>query len=160
LFTQSLGGLTTPHTPEGVAYYLDQAFRAQSVAAHSAAVAMYRAALEQLLFEQGFQRGMLREKIAALEKAVEAGTAPRWANDLDAEYLKVMKDLGNIAIHPNDGDIGRQGALDHDLIAHIMATFSELLASVYEEPILRESRLKALNAARAGVPNPKKPPTS
>jgi hypothetical protein len=47
------GGLTTPHTPIGVAYYLDQAQRAKAVGAHSAAVAMFRGALEHLLFEQG-----------------------------------------------------------------------------------------------------------
>lgn len=36
------GGLATPHTPPGVGYYLDQAQRAESVGARSAAIAMYR----------------------------------------------------------------------------------------------------------------------
>jgi hypothetical protein len=58
LFPECEGGLTTPHTPPAVAYYLDQAARAQAVGARSAAVAMYRAALEHLLFDQGFKTGM------------------------------------------------------------------------------------------------------
>ena len=32
------GGLTTPHTPDSVKYYLDQAQRCQSVGASSAAI--------------------------------------------------------------------------------------------------------------------------
>ena len=105
----SYGGLSTPLTPAPVAYYLDQAQRAQSIGALSAAVAMYRAALEQLLFEQGYRDGMLKAKIDAL---VADTDPPKWVRDLDPEYLTVIKDLGNAAIHPNDGDITKQRALD------------------------------------------------
>ena len=52
------GGLATPHTPTGVAFYLNQAQRAQSLGANSAAVAMFRGALEHLLYEQGYEDGM------------------------------------------------------------------------------------------------------
>src|SRR5665213_3516150 len=48
-------GLTTPNTPPAVAYYLDQAYRSESVGARSAAVAMFRGALDHLLFEQGYK---------------------------------------------------------------------------------------------------------
>ena len=65
------GGISTPHAPPAVTYYLDQAHRAQCLSARSAAVAMYRAALEQLLFDQGFTRGMLNQKIEDLEKGVK-----------------------------------------------------------------------------------------
>ena len=105
ILPSTYGGLTTPHTPAGVAYYLDQAQRSQSVGANSAAVAMFRAALDHLLFEQGFKKGMCGQKLAELEGAVKAGAAPKWANELDAEFLTVMKQLGDGAIHPNDGKI-------------------------------------------------------
>ena len=155
LFPQSHGGLTTPNTPPSVAYYLDQAYRAQSVSAYSAAVSMYRAALEPLLFGQGLTSGTCGQKLAALETAIENGTPPTWARDLDIRYLRVLKDLGNSAIHPNDGDVLRQAVLDQELVTHVMATFVELLDQVYEAPIEKASRLKALEAKRDQVSAPK-----
>jgi hypothetical protein len=110
LLPSTYGGLTTPHTPPGVAYYLDQAQRSQSTGANSAAVAMFRGALEHLLFEQGFTKGTCGTKLIDLEKAVAAGTAPKWANELDGEFLQVMKKLGDGPIHPGDGDVGKQAA--------------------------------------------------
>jgi hypothetical protein len=89
------GGLSTPNTPPPVAYYLDQAHRARSVGALSAAAAMYRAALDQILFEQGFTEGTLGPKIGALEKA-----NPRWLANLDPAYLTVIKQIGDGAITP------------------------------------------------------------
>jgi hypothetical protein len=140
------GGLTTPHTPPGVAYYLDQAQRAQSVGANSAAVAMFRGALEHLLFEQGFKKGMCGQKLADLEAAIKANTAPKWAYDLDGEFLKVMKQLGDGAIHPNDGDIAEQYKLDNELLAHVAHTFQMLLYLIYEVPHKKQMRLDALKA--------------
>src|SRR5262249_47368769 len=101
IFPRVPGGLTTPHTPANVSYYLDQAQRARSVTAYSAAICMYRAALEQLMFDKGFTRGMLDAKIKELEGQISGGNPPSWARDLDTEYLRVMKELGNAAIHPN-----------------------------------------------------------
>jgi hypothetical protein len=60
------GGLSTPNTPESVAFYLDQAQKSQAMGALSAAVAMYRAALEHVLHEQGYTDGMLGKRIVAL----------------------------------------------------------------------------------------------
>jgi hypothetical protein len=68
------GGLATPHTPKLDAYYLAQAKRAQSVGANSAVVAMYRSALEHLLYEQGYEDRMVGPKITALLRDIEAGT--------------------------------------------------------------------------------------
>jgi hypothetical protein len=67
------GGLATPNTPAGVRYYLDQAARAHSVGGNSAAVAMFRAALELLLLDQGYKDRMLGPKLQALEKDITAG---------------------------------------------------------------------------------------
>jgi hypothetical protein len=138
------GGMSTPNTPAPVAYYLDQAQRSQALGALSAAVAMYRAALEQLLYKQGYRRGMLAQKIADL---IGDEKPPRWLEDLDPAFLTVLKDLGNAAIHPNEGDVTKQAALDGALMLQLRALFVELLADVYEQPRLKSTRLAALQAA-------------
>ncbi len=140
------GGLSTPNTPKEVAFYLDQAYKAQSTGANSAAVAMFRGALEHLLFEQGYTKGMLGTKLQQLEAAIQAGTAPKWAMELDTEYLDVMKDLGNGAIHPNDGDVKKQSALDTELLYLLTETFSTLLFIVYEVPHQKQDNLNRLKA--------------
>ena len=144
VFPSVRGGLTTPNTPPGVAYYLDQARRAQSAGANSAAVAMFRAALEHLLFQQGFTDKMLGPKISALKTQREDGTAPRWAMDLDDAFLEVIGKLGNAAIHPGDGDVEKQNVLDGRLIQLLTVTFSELLIDVYELERQTAARLNEL----------------
>ncbi len=138
------GGLTTPHTPPGVAYYLDQAHKSRSVGANSAAVSMYRGALEHLLFEQGYKTGMLGQKIASLLDAIQKGTAPKWAAELDTDFIEVLKDLGNGSIHPNDGDVTKQAALDNVLLALVNETFQMLLFLVCESPYKKQDMLTTL----------------
>lgn len=150
-----LGGLTTPNTPERVAYYLDQAHKSHCVGANSAAVAMFRAALDHLLFEQGYKKGMTGEKVTALEKGIAAGTAPKWARELDPAFLGVLTKLGAGSIHPNDGDVKKQEVFDNALIAAIKATFAELLDTVYEADERKAARLSALKEAAEAL---KKPP--
>jgi hypothetical protein len=107
---------------------------------------MFRAALEQLLYDQGFQRGMLAQQIEDLEKAIDDYTAPSWALALDTEYLTVIKDLGNGAIHKNDGNIAKQAAFDATLVSAVESVFGELLTSVYEDDHARQQRLARLKA--------------
>ncbi|NQX66660.1 DUF4145 domain-containing protein [Paenibacillus alba] len=137
------GGLTTPNTPESVAYYLDQASRAQSVRATSAAMAMYRAALEHILFDQGFTEGMLGGKLKTLEKAINNGTAPKWALELETEFLKYIKDMGNGAIHSNDGNIEQQAIIDNDLLQRVTEVFRMLLFVIYEIDIHKKKLLES-----------------
>lgn len=138
------GGVTTPNSPATVGYYLDQAQRSHSAGALSAAVAMYRAALEQLLYEQGYQSGMLKAKIDAL---VNESNPPRWLADLDPDFLTVIKDLGNASIHPNGGDVAKQQVFDAHLVTQVRELFIELLDDIYEQPRRKNARLTALRAA-------------
>lgn len=140
------GGLTTPHTPEGVAFYLDQAHKAQSVGANSASIAMFRGALEHLLFEQGYQKGMLGEKIRLLSDDIASNTTPKWALELEMDFLNVLKDLGNGSIHPNDGDVKKQSALDNKLIVQVKTAFQMLLYLIYEVPLKKTELLSSLRA--------------
>jgi hypothetical protein len=127
-----------------VAFYLDQAHRAQSVGANSASVAMFRGALEHLLFEQGYQKGMLGEKIKQLSEDISSNTAPKWALELEIEFLKVLRDLGNGSIHPNDGDVKKQAVLDNKLIEQVKAAFQMLLYLIYEVPVKKNELLSSL----------------
>ena len=128
------GAVVTPNTPPSVAYYLDQAYRAKSIGANSACIAMYRGALEQLMYQQGFQKGMLDNKIKKLEEEILDGTAPQWAKEFGTDYLFYIKKLGNGAIHPNEGDVEKQKELDNQLIEIVDVLFAKLLYKIYEEP--------------------------
>lgn len=141
------GGLTTPHTPIGVGYYLDQAQRSHSVGANSAAVTMFRGALEHVLFDQGFKDGMCGKKLRELEAAIAAGKAPKWAYELNTDFLQVMKELGDGSIHPNDGDVKNQEVFDGALIARVRHTFEMLLFLIYEIPVKKQEHMDALKSA-------------
>jgi hypothetical protein len=144
IFANVAGGIATPNTPTSVAYYLDQAARSQAAGGLSAAVAMYRATLEHLLYEQGYRDGMLGNKIRKLKEDIEQDKAPSWAKNLNVAYLTVINKLGNGSIHPNDGDVGVQSELDGKLLEMVAETFAELLQVIYEEPLASATRLKAL----------------
>lgn len=133
IHSPTFGGLATPNTPETVAYYLDQANKSQLAGAMSAAMAMYRAALEHLLYEQGYNDvRQLGPKIQKLIADIKAGNAPKWANELDTDILDCINKIGNASIHPNNGDITKQEHLDSELLASMSEVFSLLLFIVYE----------------------------
>src|SRR5918911_347989 len=144
----ALGGLATAHTPAAVRFYLDEAQKAQSVGANSAAVTMYRAAIEHVLFEQGFQRKTLGKKVEDLEAAIRGHTAPAWTTRLEVEDLALLKDLGNYSISPNDGDISKQATFDAPLLQNIQETVRGLLDLIYQDPIRQQERRDRLRAAR------------
>lgn len=129
------GGCVTPHTPKEVKYYIDQAYRSRSMGATSAAMSMYRSALEWLLYEQGYQSGMLGQKVNALEAAIKSGTAPKWAMEIDTDFLLAIKEIGNGSIHTNNGNISLQENIDQDSIRLVDIVFSELLDKIYEQPL-------------------------
>lgn len=136
-------GLATAHTPSAVAYYLDQAYRSRTRGAFSAAVAMYRAALEQFLDAAGYTKGKLVDRIA---DAVSA--APSWLQDLDDELMTALRMLGNTAVHPNQGDITKQAVFDHALVRDIEHLFLDVLDEAYEVPVRREERRQRFRRAR------------
>jgi len=138
------GGISTPNTPQSVKYYLDQASKAKSIGASSASIAMFRAALDSLLFQQGYQKGMLGSKIQQLCSDIDSGSAPKWAMELEVDFLKVIKDLGNGSIHPNEGDINTQAQLDNELVSRVLDTFLLLLFLIYEVEIEKTNRLNSL----------------
>lgn len=146
----SLGSHATPNTPSGVAYYLDQAARAERSGATSAAVAMYRGALEQLLFERGFTGRTLATKI---KDAFDQQSDRRLVIGLEEAFFTRIRELGNGSVHPNDGDVERQKSLDRDLLAVLHVVFSRILNEIYELPAQRKAQLDKLTAA-ASVVNP------
>jgi hypothetical protein len=107
---------------------------------------MYRAALDQLLFHEGFANGTLGVKIRDLKAA---DPVPDWFRDLDPLYLDVINSIGNGAIHPNDGDIERQKVIDRRITEAVDALFTEILDLVYERPEEHRARLSAVRDAAA-----------
>ena len=90
---------------------------------------------------------MLAAKIKKLEEDAAAGSGPKWARELDTQYLTVLKEIGNGAIHANGGDIAKQAVLDGELVVQVEATISGLLFEVYELPHLKMQRLQELTTA-------------
>ncbi|MGL6105526.1 DUF4145 domain-containing protein, partial [Romboutsia sp.] len=113
--------------------------------AYTAAVAMYRTALENLLYDKGYQNGMLKDKIEKFEKDKKSETAPRWSDVVDEDILDKIRDLGNWAVHPNKGDITKQQHLqDEELIECLDEIFKYMLDEIYEKEINRNSLLDKL----------------
>lgn len=138
-FSTRGGGVATANTPDLVRYFLQQAYKAQTATAYSAALAMYRAALEQLLEQKGFE-GKLPAKLAKLSKDIEDGAAPTWAKRLNTDILSVIKDISNSHAHPSE--LAKLQALDAPFMSKIQRTFSALLTLAYEQ----ESRQAAAKA--------------
>lgn len=82
--------------------------------AYTGAVAMYRTALENLLYDKGYKKGTLKDKIDAFEKNKKNGTAEIWADVVDENILDKIRDLGNWAVHSNKGDITKQQHLQDE----------------------------------------------
>jgi len=94
---------------------------------------------------------MLHKKIESL---MSDSDAPPWRAQIDADYLRVMKELGNAAIHPNDGDIEKQTALDRSLLLQVRMVFEELLDRVYERPAKDAERKAKLTGVAASFSAP------
>jgi hypothetical protein len=140
-------GIGSPHTPAGVAYYLDQAARSHSSGANTAAIGMFRSAVEWILEEHGYSQRMLGPKLQALENDAKTGTAPVWVGQLQPDVLPVLKNLGNTATHTNEGDISKQDAMDADVYRATEACLLEIVEFAYERPAIQQQRLLLMKAA-------------
>lgn len=147
IISESFQGIATNHTPDAVKYYLDEAYKCKMIGANSACVSMYRAALEQVLFEQGYTDGMLNKKIRKLEEDKKNGCSKEWVMNIDEDIFKYIKNLGNGSIHPNDGDISKQYTFNNRLIDSIDIVFKEILNQVYEIPIEKRKLKERLKEA-------------
>lgn len=134
------GGIRTPNTIPEVAYYLDQAHRSSTIGARSAAVAMYRSAIEMMLFHEGYEMKMLGPKVSALKNDFQGNTGKPWVQQIEPEVIDVLNQLATWAIHPNNGAIERQTAFDKNLLLAIEASIKQLLHEVYERTKEREER--------------------
>jgi len=141
------GRAGTANTPAAVAYYLDQAERAKRAGARSAALAMYRAALEHFLYREGFTAVRMSEKIKAL-RTEKRGESPRpWVAEVDDVALDLLKQLADGALHTNEGDISRQEAFDSDLLASVELVLAALLHAVYETGAAHEAARSRMQQA-------------
>lgn len=145
LLPRFFGGAGSAEAPESVSFYLDQAYRAHAIGANSAAVAMYRSALDQLLYQQGFATEReLGRKIEALKSAIKDGSAPPWALQLGADTLTLVNALGKGAVHAKAGNVTQQKVLDDDLVRALDEFFQSLLYEVYERDARSQELEKGL----------------
>lgn len=137
----------TPHTPGAVAYYLDQAVRSQAAGANTAAVAMYRAALEHALYQQGYKDRMLGPKIAALEEDIKHNRGAAWLREIRPADLTLLTKLGNAVIHPNDREADAQKVLDGELLGQLGGFFLGFLDIIYEMEAERTAARRLMDEA-------------
>lgn len=136
------------------AFYLDQAARCHSVGAHSAAVTMFRSALEWLLEDQGFAERNARAETGSpiqghrqrYRSRMGFGIGPRVPPGHQgvrkygyAHQCGEIVDAGH-----NAGDLTKQDQLDATLYRKVETTFTELLDVIYEKPRRRQERLADL----------------
>jgi hypothetical protein len=137
-----------PHAPESVRYYLDQADRALSFGAYSAAAAMFRSTLEHVMHDQGYTAGTLGVRLSQL---LQDNDPPRWLARLTPDVLSMINKLGNGAIHANDGDVAKQAAVDLDLCRLLRDCLSDVVYEIYEREHRDAARIRALQAAAANL---------
>ncbi|MFA6210994.1 MAG: DUF4145 domain-containing protein [Candidatus Obscuribacterales bacterium] len=141
IFANGAGGLATPHTPPEIKHFVNEAYKCQCAGAHGAAIEMYRAALEQLLFTEGFEDRLLSAKLDALETAKNSGTAKPWAADVDVQMLHIMRKLGNEVAHPKTAQ--SLAAFDAETISGVQEVFQYLLTDIYERNFQQKELLSS-----------------
>lgn len=141
-------GIHTKNSPPIIIYWLNQACLSEIAGANSAALAMYRVALEQLLCEEGYKKGLLNAKITDLCNDIKNNKAPKWAQNINDEYLHVMRNIGNGASHAKI-DLQQQNLLDEQLVKDIKAVFSGLLYHIYEQKHQSQLHLNELKRRAA-----------
>lgn len=139
IFANGAGGLATPHTPPEIKHFINEAYKCQCAGANGAAIEMYRAALEQLLFTEGFDDRMLNAKLDALEAAKNNGTAKPWAVEVDVQMLHILRKLGNEVAHPKTPQ--SLATFDAETISGVQEVFQYLLTDIYERPIQQHELL-------------------
>lgn len=144
LFSVKGGGIATQNTPLLVHYYLEQAYKAQAASAYSASLAMYRAALEQLLKDKGFS-GKLPVMLAKLNQQVADGSAPAWTRRLNVDCLSIIKDICNSHVHPSE--LSKLQSVTSAFMSNVQRTFYLLLNSAYEQEPRQAAAKAKLTAA-------------
>lgn len=91
--------LTSQSVDPEANFYFREAETARYAGAHTAAMAMYRSAVEAFLGSIGFQDRSLDHRIAAFEAARANGTLPADLQQLPQPALNAVRIIGNFAVH-------------------------------------------------------------
>ena len=62
-----------------------------------------------------------------------------------------IKEIGNGAMHTNNGDINKQKDIDNDLIEIVDVVFAELLDKIYEQPSRSTNNLNKLKQVVSNI---------
>lgn len=149
IFFYKGSSIASKHSPDSVRYFLEQASSCNQIKAYSATLAMYRAALDAVLFDQGFKKGMVGEKIGVLEKQIQNKSAPHWAGNINLDFLRVIKDLANSSLHISKDDLTEEKKISAVDISLVEKAFAKLLYEVYERQAEENAELAALQQLEA-----------
>jgi len=138
--------VASPHCPETVRHYLEQAASCYCTKAYSATLAMFRTALDAVMFDAGYREGMLGQKIAKLERDITDSKAPKWATEINIEFMKILKNLGNSSLHISKEDITAEKSISDVDIKQAELALSRLLHFVYEKDAEEREHLESLRA--------------
>lgn len=127
--------------PKSVNYYMGQAFMCKSVGANSAALAMYRSALEWVLEDKGYKNGTLNDKIELFNNK-----PPENVGHIDIKYMTVIRKLGNKSVHSNDDNIDLQYSLDDAFVNDVGLTMEMIIEAIYVIPDKNEKRLLKISS--------------
>lgn len=116
-----------------------QAFKSRSVGANSAAMAMYRSALEWLLFSLGFKEKDLNIRIDQFEES-------EYSEKIGTEFMDILRLLGNNAVHVNDGDLSLQKSFDDDLLNSTEELLNELINQIFIGPEEHKKRVEIMKS--------------
>lgn len=138
--------IATPHTPIEVRFYLEQAFKSQIGGAYTAALPMYREALEEILSQHGYKgtddTKTCGGKLSKLQKDIISGTVPAEFKDIENGIMLILKKLGDWGVHADIGKVSDKRRIDADLCQKVSAVFTFLLEKVYEQPA-KQAEIKA-----------------
>jgi hypothetical protein len=87
---------------------------------------------------------MVGKKIADLESDMKNGKAPNWSRDLNTEYLKVIKELGNSSLHISAADIQSEKSIETMDIKEVELALDRMLFVIYEKSKEEDASLKRL----------------
>lgn len=144
------GSETLPGVPAEVLMYLRQALLCRLVGAHTAALSMFRAALEAFLCDQGFVADFnLSKKIKAFQDAASATAEKPWMRHVTPDMFDALKQLGDWATHSDRGkfDASKHAIMDEKLSAAAATIFHFMLQQAYVAPAELAQRLAQVSAS-------------
>ena len=124
-----------PAVPEVVNFFYSEANKAKGSSAFCASMAMFRACVESILIDLEISGKTLKDRIQNIPPEDSR------LRDLDAKYMDIIRQLGNISVHPNDNNIEILKKITAESIRIVQLAVYSLIDTVYIQP---EKKMKEI----------------